>query len=110
MKRLLKKTGSIYVHCDWHASHYIKVEMDKVFGHDNFRNELIWSCGAGGVSRHHFPRKHDVLLGYSRDAKPYFNTDGKLMRVPYGRSTLDTRYKKMHVQGRQAVPRSEKVW
>ncbi|MDE2970377.1 MAG: DNA methyltransferase [Chloroflexota bacterium] len=41
MKRLLKKTGSIYVHCDWHASHYIKVEMDKIFGHENFRNEII---------------------------------------------------------------------
>ena len=41
MKRLLKPTGSIYVHCDWHASHYIKVEMDKIFGHDNFQNEII---------------------------------------------------------------------
>ena len=43
MKRLLKPTGSIYVHCDWHATHYIKVEMDKIFGFDNFRNEIVWS-------------------------------------------------------------------
>ena len=42
MKRLLKKTGSIFVHCDWHASHYIKVEMDKIFGNRAFRNEIIW--------------------------------------------------------------------
>ena len=42
MKRLLKPTGSIYVHCDWHASHYIKVEMDKIFGYENFRNEVVW--------------------------------------------------------------------
>jgi len=41
MKRVLKKTGSIYVHCDWHASHYIKTEMDKIFGYDNFVNEVI---------------------------------------------------------------------
>lgn len=64
MKRILKPTGSIYVHCDWHASHYIKVEMDKIFGHDNFKNEIIWSYRTGGVSKRHWPRKHDVLLFY----------------------------------------------
>jgi hypothetical protein len=47
MKRLLKKTGSIYVHCDWHASHYIKVEMDKIFGYENFLNEIVWHYSAG---------------------------------------------------------------
>ena len=48
MKRILKPTGSIYVHCDWHASHYIKVEMDKVFGYENFRNEIVWCYSGGG--------------------------------------------------------------
>src|SRR5713226_1481431 len=42
MKRLLKKTGSIYVHLDWHAVYYVKAEMDKLFGPDNFLNEIIW--------------------------------------------------------------------
>ncbi len=42
MKRLLKPTGSIYVHLDWHAAHYVKVEMDKIFGYDNFLNEIVW--------------------------------------------------------------------
>ena len=42
MKRLLKPTGSIYVHLDWHASHYVKVELDKIFGYENFVNEIIW--------------------------------------------------------------------
>jgi hypothetical protein len=42
MKRLLKSTGSIYVHLDWHAAHYVKVEMDKIFGYENFINEIIW--------------------------------------------------------------------
>ena len=70
MKRLLKKTGSIYVHCDWHASHYIKVEMDKIFGHKNFRNEIIWkrdAAGKGGkrVSRQ-WPRVTDTILFYSK--------------------------------------------
>src|SRR3989344_4674875 len=61
MARVLKDTGSIYVHCDWHASHYIKTEMDKIFGYENFRNELVWGYGAGGVAKSFFPRKHDVI-------------------------------------------------
>ena len=67
MKRLLKRNGSIYVHCDWHASHYIKVEMDKIFGYDNFRNEVIWHYGLGAFrATQHYPRKHDALLFYSK--------------------------------------------
>ena len=68
MKRLLKPSGSIYVHCDWHASHYIKVEMDKIFGYGNFRNEIVWSYTSGGVSKQWFGRKHDVLFLYAKDA------------------------------------------
>ena len=63
MKRLLKPTGSIYVHCDWHASHYIKVEMDKIFGYENFRNEIVWCYTLDGSNaKRWFPRKHDVIL------------------------------------------------
>ncbi|MCG7853343.1 MAG: hypothetical protein MIO92_12545 [Methanosarcinaceae archaeon] len=67
MKRLLKKTGGIYVHCDWHASHYIKAELDKIFGNDNFRNEIIWSyTGRLMFSPQRFNSKHDVILFYSK--------------------------------------------
>jgi len=72
MKRLLKKTGSIYVHCDWHASHYIKVEMDKIFGYDNFLNEIVWSYTSGGVAKQWFGRKHDVLLLYAKSPGSHF--------------------------------------
>ena len=48
MRRLLTNSGSIYVHCDWHASHYIKVEMDKIFGYDRFINEIVWHYESGG--------------------------------------------------------------
>jgi len=75
IKRLLKPTGSIYVHCDWHASHYIKQEMDKIFGYDNLKNEIIWYYTVGGIGRTTFSRKHDVLLFYSK-TKDYFY-DGK---------------------------------
>ncbi len=66
MKRLLKKTGSIYVHLDWHAAHYVKVEMDKIFGYDNFMNEVIWSYALGGSSRGRYQRKHDNILFYAK--------------------------------------------
>ena len=70
MKRLLKKTGSIYVHCDWHASHYIKVELDKIFGYENFQNESVWHYGGRGAKAiaRRFPRNHDLVLFYTKNA------------------------------------------
>jgi DNA modification methylase len=73
MKRLLKKNGSIYVHCDWHASHYIKAELDKIFGYDNFINEVVWSYKSGGNSKKTFARKHDVLFLYAKTQTRKFN-------------------------------------
>ena len=73
MKRLLKPTGSIYVHLDWHASHYVKVEMDKIFGYDNFINEVIWHYKTGGASRDRFAKKHDVILLYQKSRERKFN-------------------------------------
>ena len=73
MKRLLKPTGSIYVHCDWHASHYIKVEMDKIFGYENFRNEIVWGYRGMPSKSRKFQSKHDVLLLYSRSDNMMFN-------------------------------------
>ena len=66
MKGILKPTGSIYLHCDPTASHYIKVMMDAVFGHENFRNEVVWRrTGAHGGARRWGPI-HDTILFYSR--------------------------------------------
>ena len=71
MKRLLKKTGSIYVHLDWHASHYVKVEMDKIFGVECFRNEIVWYYYNKMHDRRkgQFPRATDVILFYVRNAQ-----------------------------------------
>jgi len=66
MKGILKPTGSIYLHCDPTAGHYIKVMMDAIFGHGNFLNEIIWGYRTGGVSKKWFGRKHDTLLYYAR--------------------------------------------
>jgi DNA modification methylase len=79
MKRLLKKTGSIYVHCDWHASHYIKVEMDKIFGVDGFKNEIIWCYSIGGKSKRTFGRKHDIIFLYTKTDSYFFDSKGAVV-------------------------------
>lgn len=67
MKRVLKKdTGSIYVHCDWHASHYIKTELDKIFGYDNLQAEIIWNYAWGIRTEKRWNRKHDTIFQYSK--------------------------------------------
>jgi site-specific DNA-methyltransferase (adenine-specific) len=75
MRRVLKSSGSLVVHCDWHASHYIKTELDKILGYDNFQNHLIWYYRGGGVSRVRFGRKHDDLFWYSKGSNWTFNLD-----------------------------------
>lgn len=71
MKRLLKQTGNIVVHLDRHACHYVKIELDKIFGPENFQNEIIWSYRTGGASKRRFGQKHDNLFWYSKDHKAY---------------------------------------
>ena len=66
MRRVLKSTGSIYLHCDPSASHYLKMLMDAVSGRENFRNEIVWCYSGGGIPKYDFPRKHDVLLRFTK--------------------------------------------
>ncbi len=88
MKRLLKPTGSIYVHCDWHASHYIKVEMDKIFGHEAFQNEIVWRYRRWPAKQQRFQKMHDVLFLYRKDDRgtPVFNQ----LYEPLAASTQET--------------------
>ncbi|MGA3027115.1 MAG: site-specific DNA-methyltransferase [Bryobacteraceae bacterium] len=73
MHRLLKPTGSLIVHCDWHASHYIKVALDGIFGYQRFVNEIVWCYKSGGASpKRRFSRKHDALLWYAKGRDYYF--------------------------------------
>ena len=67
MRRLLTPTGTIYVHLDWHAVHYVKVLLDELFGYDHFINEIVWSYRTGGRNQRWFARKHDTLLVYARE-------------------------------------------
>lgn len=98
-RRLLSNQGSLYVHLDWRAVHYVKVRLDAVFGTNNFLNEIIWSYRTGGLSRKWFARKHDTILLYARSAGNHvfnvlrggaFRTDG-LNRDGDGRPYKNTR-------------------
>ena len=62
--RVVKPTGTVYLHCDPTMSHYLKLVMDSVWGKSNFRNELIWHYRGAGVPRKDFARRHDVILRY----------------------------------------------
>jgi len=70
MHRLLKPTGSLFVHLDQRTSHYIKVELDRIFGIKNFRNEIIWHYGQRTeVIKQFFSRKHDAILFYAKSTQ-----------------------------------------
>jgi DNA modification methylase len=83
MYRLLKPTGSLFVHLDYRAVHYIKVQLDKIFGQGqhskgrkHLRNEILWCYSIGGKSSNQYARKHDTILWYSKNSKEWvFNSE-----------------------------------
>lgn len=102
-KRVLKLTGSIYLHCDWRASHYLKLAMDEVFGYENFRNEIIW-CYKGGYSIKQFRKKHDTILFYTKTNRYTFNVND--VRVPYNKEIL--KYTQVDSSGRKYYKTGQK--
>ena len=82
--RLLKNTGTIYLHLDDHAVYEMKIEMDKIFGSKNFKNGIIWTYSGGSVPKKDFPRKHDTILRYTKSNDWTFNIEYK----PYTEATL----------------------
>jgi site-specific DNA-methyltransferase (adenine-specific) len=89
LHRVLKYTGSLYLHCDPTASHYLKVILDTVFGAENFRDEVIWKrSDPKGHAFTRYPSAHDVLLYYARGDQPTWNTQ----YGEYDQSYLDSHY------------------
>ena len=85
MRRVLKNTGSIYLHCDPHANAYLRILMNTIFGEKQFRNEIVWCYKGPGNIKRWFPRKHDAILFYAKeDKQAVFNSDA--VRVPYSES------------------------
>jgi DNA modification methylase len=79
-RRALADHGSLFVHLDYRAVHYVKVALDRLFGRDQFVNEIVWCYAVGGKSRRGFGRKHDTILWYARGADWAFYPDA--VRVP----------------------------
>jgi len=71
--RVLKDTGSMYLHCDWHANAHLRILMDKIFGDNNFRNEIVWCYKGGGIATKQFKSKHDTIYFYAKNSKYIFN-------------------------------------
>jgi DNA modification methylase len=96
LARVLKKTGSFYYHCDWHASHYVKVMLDQIFGENNFVNEIVWKRSDAksdvGQGAKHFGRVHDSIFYYVGSDNYTFNAQF----TPLPQSTIDSWYK--HVE------------
>ena len=75
LHRVLKDTGSLYLHCDPTASHYLKIALDAIFGNKNFLNEIIWHKNSGGIGRTSFSKRHDTILLYTKTQNYFY--DGK---------------------------------
>ena len=90
LHRVLKSTGSLYLHCDPTASHYLKVLLDAIFGVGRFRNEIVWQRTlAKGLMRRRLPSNHDLLLVYAKAENPTWNEDAVF--VSYDAQSLDVR-------------------
>lgn len=94
LRRVLKATGSIYLHCDPTASHYLKLLMDAAFGADHFRNELIWKRSHAHNSALRFAPVHDVLLFYARSDRHTWNPAFE----PLPQSTIDQWYNNVEAE------------
>lgn len=101
LKQFLAPTGSIFVHLDWHAVHYVKVLMDEIFGYENFVNEIAWqrqtSHGDLTQGAKHLGRVHDTLLLYTAGPNPYMAA----VYTPYAASYIRSHYKTIDEVGRR---------
>lgn len=97
LKELLAATGSIYVHLDWHAVHYVKVLMDEIFGYENFLADIVWQRTTHRVDQYRFNPIHDTLLAYRNVDGAYFApTFG-----PYDPAYVQSHYKRVDEKGRR---------
>lgn len=97
LHRVLKPTGTIYLHCDPTASHYLKIIMDRIFGIKNFRNEIVWCYSGPSGAKWDFSRKHDIILRYSKTENVIFNQP----RVPHKSGVHDTRGTALAYKGKE---------
>jgi DNA modification methylase len=123
LHKILKPTGSFYLHCDWHAGHYLKVMCDEIFGYNNFQNEIVWSYQGTGEPKKFFKRKHDNIFFYSKTNDYYFNSNEAVEKISdfskskYTQKDKDGLYKeikhsdgKIYKQYKKDFMRMRDVW
>ncbi len=81
--RVLRETGTLYVHLDPREAHYVKVLLDELFGRECFLNEIVWAYDFGGRSKRRWPAKHDTILVYVKDPRSYHFDSTAVDREPY---------------------------
>jgi len=89
-KRVLRATGSLFVHLDAREVHYVKVRLDEIFGRASFMNEIIWAYDYGGRSKAKWAQKHDTILWYANDPARYTFRPSESDRLPYMAPSLVT--------------------
>ena len=99
MHRILKPTGSLYLHCDPSASHYLKIILDAVFGPQNFRNEIVWQRTSAHNDGNRFGRVHDIILFYSKNPQPLWNP----IYTPHDPEYVERFYRHEDERGRYQV-------
>lgn len=106
MKELLADTGSIYLHCDWHKSSYLRLILDEVFGAENFNNEIIWSYSTQGRPEDKYARKHDAIFWYAKNSNKYiFNKEA--IKVPYTQEYIKSHFRDKDKDGKICRIRTE---
>ena len=102
LSRVLKKTGSFYYHCDWHASHYVKVMLDQIMGENSFQNEIVWKRSTAHSDAKqgskHYGRLHDVLLFYTGGSRAF---TWNQLYTPLAPAYVKSHYRKTDEHGRQ---------
>ncbi len=97
LSRVLKPTGSFYYHCDWHASHYVKVMLDQIFGENNFQSEVIWKRTSAHSSAKRYGPVHDSIFFYTAGKEWTWNE----LYQPYSKTYLDEFYTHVDKDGRR---------
>jgi len=120
LRELLADTGSIYLHCDWHTNHYLRLLMDEIFGPENFRNEIAWCYVVNqGHFANKYPPRHDTILFYAKSTANYFNGEAVRMEPsaatvkrwgPYANDSGEVPYAKLTPGMKKAAGKSEKPY
>jgi DNA modification methylase len=97
LARVLKKTGSFYYHCDWHASHYVKVMLDQIFGENGFQNEIAWRRSSAHNDPKRYGANHDTLFFYTGGERWTWNRQ----YTPYSEDYIEQNYRYTDTDGRR---------